>query len=207
MIDQQLKFIVWEADNQCIHLSNCPRWHPCWYRRKATAICPSSFVYKESIPICSKRAIVYRRPAANAPIGCPIHLLAAGSGRPHTGTSTESPGTSGHLLRRLWFHHPSWGYHAPEGRTPHYRRGLPPSWGPYRGSGTGGRAETLYSADVLFHHSGHLILVRHVHRLFEQHLNEIGTTRLGAFLSSRFFLKTLLLICYPPAFYEPTPAV
>ena len=49
-------------------------------------------------------------------------------------------------------------------------------------------AETLYSADVLFHHSGHFILVRHVHRLFEQHLNEIGTSGLWAF----FVIQVLL---------------
>ena len=53
-------------------------------------------------------------------------------------------------------------------------------------------AETLYSANVLFHHSGHLILVRHVHRLFEQHLNEIGTARLGAFFVIQVLLEHLI---------------
>ena len=49
-------------------------------------------------------------------------------------------------------------------------------------------AETLYSADVLFHHSGHFILVRHIRRLFEQHLNEIRAAGLGAF----FVIQVLL---------------
>lgn len=37
--------------------------------------------------------------------------------------------------------HPEWGCHWPEYRTPHYRRGLPPSWGPCRGSDTGDLAK------------------------------------------------------------------
>ena len=53
-------------------------------------------------------------------------------------------------------------------------------------------AETLYSADVLFHHSGYLILVRHVHRLFEQHLNELGAAGLGAFFIIQVLPKNLV---------------
>ena len=53
-------------------------------------------------------------------------------------------------------------------------------------------AETLYGADVLFHHSGHLILVRHIHRLFEQHLNEIGAAGLGAFFVIQVLLEHLI---------------
>ena len=50
-------------------------------------------------------------------------------------------------------------------------------------------AETLYSADVLFHHSGHFILVRHVNRLFEQYLNKIGAAGLGAFFVVQVLLE------------------
>ena len=53
-------------------------------------------------------------------------------------------------------------------------------------------AETLYGTDVLFHHSGHLILVRHIHRLFEQHLNEIGAAGLGAFFVIQVLLEHLI---------------
>ena len=49
-------------------------------------------------------------------------------------------------------------------------------------------AETLYRSDVFFHHGGHAVLVRHGHRLFEQHLNEIGSAGLGAF----FIVQVLL---------------
>jgi len=53
-------------------------------------------------------------------------------------------------------------------------------------------AETLYSANVLFHYSGHFVLVRHVHRLFAQHLNEIGATGLGAFFVIQVLPENLI---------------
>ena len=102
---------------------------------KATA---DSIRIADSIAAVEAAALEAEQAAAAAADSLNADLWAAGSGRPHTGTSTESPGTSGHPPRRLWFPHPEWGYHAPICTMPHCRRGLPPSWGSCRGSGTGG---------------------------------------------------------------------
>jgi len=64
-------------------------------------------------------------------------------------------------------------------------------------------AETLYRADVLFHHSGHLILVRHVYRLFEQHLNEIGAAGLGPFFVIQVLPEHLIAHFCPPYSSRP----
>ena len=58
--------------------------------------------------------------------------------------------------------------------------------------------ETLCRPDVFFHHGGHFCL-RHRHRLFEQHLNEIGVAGTGAFFIIQIFCwNTSLLISFPP---------
>ena len=81
-------------------------------------------------------------PRRSRPCGYPAPLSAAGSRRPHTGTSTGFFGSSGHSQRHLRFPRPQWGCRCPEYKRPGYRRGSPPSWGPCRGNDTGGRAGT-----------------------------------------------------------------
>ena len=48
--------------------------------------------------------------------------------------------------------------------------------------------EALCCSDVFTHYGSHFLFVRHGHRFFEQHLYEIGASRLGAF----FVIQVLL---------------
>ena len=53
-------------------------------------------------------------------------------------------------------------------------------------------AEALHRPDMLFHHVGHGCFIRHRHRFFEQHLNEIGTAGGDAFFIIQVLLEHLI---------------
>lgn len=61
-------------------------------------------------------------------------------------------------------------------------------------------AETLHRTDVLLHHGSHLRLIRHSHRLLEQHLNKVWATRPGIFFIFQFLLEHFIAHVY--SFYS-----
>ena len=61
-------------------------------------------------------------------------------------------------------------------------------------------AEALHRTNMLFHHGGHGRFVRHGHRLFEQQLNEIGASGLGAFFVIQVLLENLIAHTCPSLF-------
>lgn len=53
-------------------------------------------------------------------------------------------------------------------------------------------AEALHRPNMLFHHVGHGRFVRHGYWFFEQHLNEIWASGLGAFFVIQVLLEHLI---------------